>query len=110
MTTTIGFILLTHSKPQQIRRLADRLNVMFHEPPIVCHHDFAKCPLSIEEFPTNVSFVQPPTSTAWGTFSLVEAVLRAIKQMYDVTTNPDWFVVLSESDYPIKPAATIRRQ
>jgi hypothetical protein len=110
MTTTIGFVLLTHTKPQQIRRLADRLNVMFHEPPIVCHHDFAKCTLSIEEFPTNISFVQPPTPTAWGTFAQVEAVLRAIKQMYDAPASPDWIVLLSGSDYPIKPAATIRRQ
>ena len=110
MTTPIGFILLTHAKPLQIRRLADQLNVMFHDPPIVCHHDFAKCTLPIQEFPTNVSFVQPPAPTAWGTFGLVEAVLRAIKQMYDAPANPDWFVLLSESDYPIKPAATIIRQ
>ena len=83
---------------------------MFHDPPIVCHHDFAKCTLPIQEFPTNVSFVQPPAPTAWGTFGLVEAVLRAIKQMYDAPANPDWFVLLSEFDYPIKPAATIIRQ
>jgi hypothetical protein len=83
---------------------------MFDEPPIVCHHDFAKCALPIKEFPTNVSFVQPPTPTAWGTFTLVEAVLRAIKQMYDAPSSPDWFVLLSGSDYPIKPAGTIRGQ
>ena len=110
MTATIGFVLLTHTKPTQTQRLVNRLNVMFDEPPIVCHHDFAKCALPIKEFPTNVSFVQPPSPTGWGTFPTVEAALRAIKQMYDAPASPDWFVLLSGSDYPIKPAATIRSQ
>jgi hypothetical protein len=110
MTASIGFILLTHTKPQQIRRLVDRLNLMFDGPPIVCHHDFVKCTLPIEEFPTNVSFVHPPSPVGWGTFPTVEAVLRAIRQMYEAPVSPDWFVFLSGSDYPIKPAAEIRRE
>jgi Core-2/I-Branching enzyme len=110
MMVTIGFVLLTYTKPAQIQRLVNRLNVMFDDPPIVCHHDFAKCTLPIKEFPTNVSFVQPQSPSGWGIFATVEAALRAIKQMYDAPASPDWFVLLSGSDYPIKPAATIRGQ
>jgi hypothetical protein len=110
MPPAIGFVLLTYTKPAQIQRLVIRLNVMFDEPPIVCHHDFAKCTLPIKEFPKNVSFVQPQSPTGWGVFATVEAAVRAIKQMYEAPASPDWFVLLSGSDYPIKSAATIRGQ
>jgi Core-2/I-Branching enzyme len=110
MAVRIGFILLTHTKPEQIRRLVHRLNGMFDQPPIVCHHDFAKCTLPIEEFPSNVSFVLPHVLTGWAVFPVVEATVRAIRLMYQLPEAPDWFVFLSGADYPIKPAAEIRRE
>lgn len=110
MPPSIGFILLTHTKPEQIRRLIRRLNIVFEQPRIVCHNDFDRCGLPLEEFPGNVSFVQPHFQTGWGVFPVVEAVVRAIQVMYAAPENPDWFVLLSGSDYPIKPAAKIRHE
>jgi len=110
MTVSIGFVLITHSKPEQIRRLIDRLNTMFDRPPIVCHHDFGQCDLPVEAFLGNVSFVRPSLPSGWGVFSVVEATVRAIRQMYEVPGSPDWFVLLSGADYPIKPAAQVRRE
>ncbi|MER3432125.1 MAG: hypothetical protein C4288_01510 [Leptolyngbya sp. ERB_1_1] len=107
MSPTVGFILLTHSHPNQIQRLVDRLNRLFDHPPIVFHHDFSKCPLSIDNFSENVSFVQPHIETRWGEFSLVEAMLRAMEQMQHRRDRPEWTILLSSSDYPIKPAAQI---
>lgn len=107
MSTTIGFVLLTHTKPDQIRRLTHRLTGMFDGPPIICHHDFSQCRLDPESFPENVAFVRPHLKTQWATFSLVEATVRAIGQMYENPESPDWFVLLSGTDYPIKPAARI---
>lgn len=89
MPGKIGFILLTHSEPAQILRLVDRLNAMFHWPPIVCHHNFSLCSLSIETFSANVSFVRPHIQTKWADFSVIEATVRAIRQMYEVTEGPD---------------------
>lgn len=106
MTATIGFILLTHSKPHQIHRLVDRLNRMFDNPAIACHHDFSQTPLAIEAFPKNVSFVQPHLKTEWGEFSLVESTIRALELLYQ-TANPDWVINLSGADYPIKTADQI---
>ena len=103
----IGFVLLTHSKPHQIQRLVTRLNTMFDMPPIVIHHDFGKCPLPDDLLPPNVSFVRPPTETGWGDFSLVEATLRGLTQMYARPDSPEWCVLLSGSCYPTKPAAQI---
>jgi Core-2/I-Branching enzyme len=107
MTPTVGFILLTHNRPHQITRLVKVLNHMFDYPPIVCHHDFSKSDLPTEALTKNVSLVHPHLQTGWGAFSVVEAMLRALQIMYETPTSPDWFILLSGADYPIKPAQQI---
>jgi len=107
MSPPIGFVLLSHRAPRQLQRLIDTLNRMFDRPPIVCHHDFSQCALSTRAFSSNVSFVQPHVKTRWGTFSLIEATVRAIGQLHDSANRPEWYVLLSAADYPIKPTAQI---
>lgn len=109
MTLKIGFILLSHNKPHQLLRLTKTLNKMFCFPPIVCHHDFSKCTLDTAEFEENVSFVQPHVVTGWSKFSVVDAMMQSLKMLYAEATAPDWFILLSGSDYPIKPASVILR-
>lgn len=103
----LGFVLLTHKKPDQIIRLIDRLNFMFGNPPIVCHHDFSQCDLPLNDIPENVTFVRPHVKTAWADWSLVEATLRALRFLYERSDRPQWFTLLSETDYPIKPSEQI---
>ncbi|WP_414528683.1 beta-1,6-N-acetylglucosaminyltransferase [Nodularia chucula] len=55
----------------------------------------------------NISFVRPHLQTGWGEFSVVEATVQAIKLMYEYANCPDWFILLSGSDYPIKTAKEI---
>jgi Core-2/I-Branching enzyme len=107
MSPTIGFILLTHNKPHQIVRLVQTLNRMFDRPPIVSHHDFSKCDLPLATFPENFAVVRPHEITGWGIFSVVEGTFRAIELMYKAPNPPDWFVLLSAADYPIKSANQI---
>lgn len=107
MIPTVGFILLTHNKPYQIIRLVSTLNRMFDCPPIVCHHDFSKSELHTNSLAGNVSFVHPHLQTGWGNFSVVEAMLLALQMMYKAPTSPDWFILLSAADYPVKPAKQI---
>ncbi|HEY9800158.1 MAG TPA: beta-1,6-N-acetylglucosaminyltransferase [Leptolyngbyaceae cyanobacterium] len=107
MTPTVGFIILTHNKPHQTIRLVTRLNQMFEHPQIVCHHDFSKSDLPVDDLPKNVSLVRPHIKTSWGKFSVVEAMLRGLKLMYEKPVSPDWFILLSGADYPIKPANQI---
>lgn len=109
MTPPVGFVLLTHNKPQMIERLVAKLCAMFDAPPIACHHDFSKCDLRVESMPANVSFVSPHVETAWASFAEVEATARAIRLLYESPSVPDWFVFLSGADYPCKPAAQILR-
>lgn len=106
MAPTVGFILLTHNKPHQIIRLITKLNCMFDYPPIVCHHDFSKSTLAVDFLTKNVLLVHPHLQTGWAKFSVVEAMLNALKLMYK-SPKPDWFILLSGGDYPIKPAKQI---
>jgi hypothetical protein len=54
-----------------------------------------------------VEFVLPALRTAWGTFTPVEAMLRAMRRLVDRESPPEWVVVLSGTSYPIKPAERI---
>ncbi len=106
-SNSIGFVLLTHTKPLQIYRLINKLNRMFNYPLIVCHHDFSKCDLSVDTLSKNVLLVRPHLQTEWADFSVEEATLQALKLMYEIPDPPDWFVLLSGADYPIKSAKQI---
>jgi len=107
MAPTVGFIMVTYNKPHQILRLVTTLNRMFDRPPIVSHHDFSKCDLPLATFPENFAVVRPHEITGWGIFSVVEGMLRALKLMYESPNPPDWFMLISAADYPIKPADRI---
>lgn len=107
MTGQIGFVLLTHRNPLQILRLIKSLNRMFDNPKIACHHDFSQCSFPIDLMPENVLFVRPHFNTTWGHFSLVDAMLAALRLLYSDNDQPDRFVLLSGQCYPIKNADTI---
>lgn len=104
MNPAIGFVLLTHENPEQVLFLCQHLTWLFDSAPIVVHHDFSKCALNTALFPKNVSFVEDWLNTRWGGWGVVGGELKATRQLYQ-RHNPDWFVVLSGADFPIKPAA-----
>lgn len=108
MKPPIGFILVTHNAPEQTLFLCERLNAMFANPPIAIHHDFSKTPLDTAVFPKNVGFVDQWVKTGWGSIGVVNAQLRALRQLY-TTADPDWFIHLSSVDYPIQTADFILR-
>lgn len=105
----LGFVLLVNpfNALEQSARLIRTLNRMFDDPPIACHHDFGKNPRFIEDCPANVQLVRPHVDTKWGDFSCVEATIRTLRLLYEAREGPEWFVFLSGSDYPIKPAKRI---
>src|ERR1700730_15571938 len=103
-----GFVILSHSFPGQLVRLARQLSLLFDDPPIVCHHDISRCPLDNGLFPPNVQFVRPPLATSWGRISVVNAGLSAIRLLMDRRNPPDRFYLLSASDYPVVSPAVVR--
>ena len=102
----IGFVLTTHNNPAQILFLCQQLNARFDRPPISIHHDFGQTHLNTAEFPANVSFVQDWIKTGWGRPALVHGENRALRDLYK-NADPDWFLNLSASDFPIKPASAV---
>jgi hypothetical protein len=106
MSAPIGFVLVTHGNPEQVLFLCERLTAQFDCPPIVVHHDFGKCSLDRNSFPKNVTFVQNWSKTRWGGYGVVDGVLKALRILYK-ESGPDWFVLLSGADYPIKSAKAI---
>jgi len=98
----LGFAILSHRQPAQLKRLTRRLSKMFDDPPVTIHHDFSQCDLERNDFPSNVQVVIPSISTKWGDWSLVEAAMAAIKHLFDRGDYPEWLVLLSGNDYPIQ--------
>jgi hypothetical protein len=107
MTPKVGFILLTHNKPEQANRLVKTLNDMFDHPPIAWHHNFSISDLPADNLSENIVMVRPHVQTRWGKFSTLEAELKAMRLLYEASASPDWFILLSGADYPIKPADKI---
>jgi hypothetical protein len=107
MGATIGFLITSHDKPAQLLRLMRRLRKLYDNPPIVCHHDFSKCSLEGFDYPKEVTFVRPHYETKWGRISFVKAYLAALRIMYQRADCPDWFVFISGTDYPVRPAQVV---
>jgi hypothetical protein len=107
MGAKIGFVLVTFDKPAQLLRLVKRLMKLYDNPPIVCHHDFGKCSLDGFDFPKEVMFVRPHLDTDWGGDLVFRAFFAAMRTMYQCPDSPEWFVVLSGTDYPTRPAQAV---
>jgi hypothetical protein len=105
LQTAIGFAILSYNQPDQLLRLTQRLTAMY-DAPIVCHHNFDQCALSFHNFPAQVSVCRPHIVTKWGDVSCIHAALRALRQLYE-RSDPEWFVLLSGSDYPVAPAERV---
>jgi len=98
----LGFLVISYNAPGQLLRLARCLTAAFDAPPIVCNHDFDQCQFDTSAFPNNFTFVRPHVPMAWGSIKCVDASLRALRILYDKQA-PDWFFLLSGSDYPVSP-------
>ena len=104
----LGFVILSHTEPEMLMRLVERLKADFNNPPIACHHDMHQLSLNTSAFPS-VRFVAEPLRTSWGHISLVHAFRLALQLLYE-ENPPDWFVLLSGSDYPIKSGEAINAE
>ncbi len=106
MKPIIGFILVTFNQPEQTLFLCRRLGQMFGDPPIAIHHDFSQSELDRSRFPLNVTFVEHWHRTSWGSIAVLNAQLAALRVLRQVA-DPDWYVSLSTTDYPIQSGAQI---
>lgn len=109
-TPTIGFAILSHRDPAQVSRLIDRLARLYPEAPIALHHDHSQTALPPDIRSTiarHASIVEPHVQTRWGRWSLVQATLIALDALLDAPSPPQWITLLSASDYPVAPPASV---
>ncbi|MGA2210999.1 MAG: beta-1,6-N-acetylglucosaminyltransferase [Acidimicrobiales bacterium] len=104
----MGFVLLTHEDGPHLLRLVERLNALYDEPLIVCHHDVSRS--AAPKLPGDVHFVVDAVRTQWGGWSIVEAWMAALRVFAQQPSVPDWVTLLSGSDYPTASAATVFSQ
>ena len=102
----IGFVILSHGDQALLARLVARLDDLYGKPPIACHHDFSQSRIDTAAFADNVRFVKPSVATGWGKLSVVTAGLAALRLLVE-TADPDWFVLLSATDYPVRSAEAV---
>lgn len=99
---TIAFGILSSTEhPGSVAQLADALGTRHR---VIIHHDFGKQPSACRPRP-NLRFVPTPARTAWGDWSLCDAMLRLIEE---ALKDRDWeyFQLLSGSCLPVQPIAT----
>ncbi len=104
----VGFVILSHSQPELLRRLVAALDRAYRSPPIVVHHDFSQCSLPSDagRWSADFQFVQPHIETRWAHISIPVGFLAALALLQN-TRTPDWFVVLSASDYPVRAGSRV---
>jgi hypothetical protein len=104
----MGFTVLSHTANPLHARLLSKLNQLYDFPPIVIHHDFFQSPFPLhpKEMSSNVVVLKRYCKTRWGTFSLINAFLLGLQELYEKHC-PDWFSNLSVSCYPVADGPSV---
>lgn len=104
----IVYLILSHTEPQQIVRLARILGENGEDSSIVIRHDYTNCPLDKSDFQQipNLHLLPPIKSVDWGGISFVKAIVEAMKYI-QANIDYDWLIVVSGQDYPISPVNEI---
>lgn len=106
----IAYLVLSHTHPQLVGRLADRLLRGDEECRVVVDHQ-RSAPAVEPWLPADprLSLRSSERPGGWGGYGLVSAVtdaLAAIRRDLD----PDWVVLLSGQDYPVQPLERVRHR
>ena len=105
----ILYLIVSHTNPEQLVRLATTLKQNSTAAQIVIHHDFAKCGLDRAAFNhlSDVHILEEYVSVQWGEFSMVEMEIHCLNWVMAQGLSFDWLILLSGQDYPIQPLSAI---
>lgn len=101
----IAYVILAHKHPSQLKRLVNSLNekgttFFIHIDKRSSTSLFKRVAEELNQLP-NVYFCKQH-KCYWGNFSLVEATLEGIDEIFRQEVDFDWAIHLSSQDYPIK--------
>jgi hypothetical protein len=102
----IVYLVLAHNSPAHLRRMVQALAT--DSASFLVHID-RKAELDIfrDALGGAVDFTRERVAVHWGDFSQVEAILVLIREALADARNFDRFVLLSGTDYPVRPASYI---
>jgi hypothetical protein len=107
----LGFIILAHNQPDAVRRQVDFLAGAGHK--VIIHFDKnapATEHVSVraleQTYPGQVHVVSR-VHCVWGEWSLVEAVLVALREFERMPEKPEYIHLMSGADFPIRPIADL---
>jgi hypothetical protein len=105
----LGFVLITHRHGGQVELLTRRLLEECPDSLIAIHHDPRQpaLPATLREMP-GVLLVPDPVHVDWGSWSQVTAMVLGYRRLLEADGGPDWFVLLSGDDLPIRPLSELR--
>lgn len=106
--TRVAYLVCSHTNPGQVTRLVTLLSDGERGSQVVVHHDEPGRHLDRDALKhlTGVHFLDSRGDIEWGSFSLVEVVLRGMRWVLD-NLDFDWLVLLSGQDYPIQSLPAI---
>lgn len=106
----IAYLVLSHTHPELVGRLADRLLRSDEECHVIVDHE-ASGP-ALEPWLRPQSRLEIRASErpgGWGGYGLVSAVVDALAAIRS-DLDPDWVVLLSGQDYPVRPPKELRHR
>jgi hypothetical protein len=105
---TVAYVVVSYRNPAQVLRLVSALR----EAPgseVVVRHDQRSTRLereAVEE--RGAHLLDDGIEVAWGEFSYLEVLVEALEWSLE-RLSPDWILVLSGQDYPLRPPADTER-
>jgi hypothetical protein len=106
----IAYLVLSHSHPELVGRLADRLLRSDAECHVIVDHQSSAPPLEpwLPAHP-RLATRNSERPGGWGGYGLVSAVIDALGAIRR-DLDPDWVVLLSGQDYPVEPPMEVRHR
>lgn len=107
--TNVAYLICSHTNPVQVARLVKLLSAGDRGSQVVVHHDESRSRLDrgiLKGLPGVHLIDSDATHIEWGSFAIVETVLRCMRWVLD-NLEFDWLVLLSGQDYPIQPLPVI---
>jgi hypothetical protein len=103
---TVAYVVLSYKNPAQVLRLVSALR----EGPgaeVVVRHDQLRTPLArVEVEDRGGHMLEDAIDVRWGEFSYLRVLLGALAWSLE-QLDPDWIVLLSGQDYPLRPLSEI---
>ncbi len=108
----LGFIILAHNNPASIRRLTDILTadgdrVVIHFDSGASEADLLAVQQIASEKPNQIRVISK-VHCVWGEWSLVKAVLLAMREFKDMPNPPDYVHLMSGADFIIRPLVQLK--